>query len=423
MVHRSGRFLAFIAAAALAAAACGGNKGSSSSSSSAPVASASSGSTAGGSPKTITVGVLTDVSGPAASGEAHIEDGVKAGIYAAAKQGYKIKYVLADSQTNPTAVQAAARKLVTQNHVDVVLGSSAVFFGAARYLTSQGVPVVGFAQDGPEWLTSKNMFSNAGKIDPTKVTTTYGKLAKELGAKTIGAVGYSISPSSAESAKGTGASARAVGLEAGYINAKFPFGSTNVAPLALAMRDAHVDALFPQVDPNTSFALLTALKNVGVKLALALLPIGYGGDLLESGPATLKAADGVYFGLQFEPVELNTPATQTFLSDLKATGGTQTPGLPVYTGYTSILLLVAGLENVASDDVTNKTAIIQGLSRVHSFDAGGLTGKPFDPNDPNNVLGPNNCSYIVQLQGQKFVKVAKADPICGMVISSTKVSP
>ena len=34
----------------------------------------------GGSSKTITVGVMTDISGPAASGEAHIEDGVKAGV-------------------------------------------------------------------------------------------------------------------------------------------------------------------------------------------------------------------------------------------------------------------------------------------------------------------------------------------------------
>ena len=209
--------------------------------------------------------MITDVSGPAASGEAHIEDGLKAGVYAAAQQGYKIKYVIADSQTNPAAVQAAARKLVTQDHADVVLGASAVFFGAAPYLTAQGVPVVGFAEDGPEWLTSKNMFSNGGKIDTSKVTTTYGLLAKDLGASTVAAVGYSISPSSAESAKGAGVSAQAVGLKVGYINSKFPFGSTNVQPLAAAMKGAHVDAVFPNVDPNTSFALLTALKDEGVQ--------------------------------------------------------------------------------------------------------------------------------------------------------------
>ena len=157
---------------------------------------------------------------------------------AAEKQGYKIKYVMADSQTNPTAVQAAAKKLVTQDHVDVVLAASALFFGAAPYLTATGVPVVGFAQDGPEWLTSKNMFPNSGKTDTTKVATTYGKLAKDLGATTIGAVGYSISPSSAESAKGAGVSAEAVGLKVGYINSSFTFGSTDVQPLALAMKNA-----------------------------------------------------------------------------------------------------------------------------------------------------------------------------------------
>lgn len=413
MVHKPVRIVAVGAAVLVAAAACsssGKSTGASATNSN------SAASQATGSSKTITVGVLTDVTGQAASGEQHIEDGLKAGVVAAARQGYKIKYVIADSQTNPTAVVAAARKLVTQDHADVVLGASALFQFGAKYLTQQGVPVVGFAQDGPEWLTSPNMFSNSGKIDATKAATTYGKLAKDLGATTVGAVGYSIAPQSAAAAKGAGESAVAVGLKSGYINSNFPFGSTNVEPIAIAMKQAHVDAVFPQVDPNTSFALLAALKTEGVPLKLAMLPIGYGGDLLKSGAATLQAADGAYFSMQFQPVELNTAATKAFLADLQATGGTQAPGLPVYTGYTSLLLLVAGLKNVPADQITNKAAIIKGLSEVHSFDANGLTGKPFDPADAKNVLGPNNCSYIVQLKGDKFVAVKDAEPVCGTVV-------
>jgi ABC-type branched-subunit amino acid transport system substrate-binding protein len=420
MVRKPVRVVAVGAAVLVAAAACSSGGKSTGTATSNSSSAASQGT---GSDKTITVGVLTDVTGPAGSGEAHIEDGLKAGVLAASKQGYKIKYVIADSATNPTAVVTAAKKLVTQDQVDVVIGASALFLLAAPYLTQHNIPVVGFAQDGPEWVTAKNMFTQSGKIDSTRVATTYGKLAKSLGATTIGAVGYSISPQSAESAKGVGVSGEAEGLKAGYINSQFPFGSTNVEPMAIAMKSAGVDAVFPQVDPNTSFALLTALKNQGVNLKMAMLPIGYGGDLLESGAATLKAADGVYFSMGFQPIELNTPATKAFLADLKATGGTQTPGLPVYTGYTSLLMLVAGLKNVPADQVTDKAAVIKGLSQVHSFDAGGLTGKPFDPADANNIGGPNNCSYIVQLQGDKFVSVKGAEPICGTVIPGKTVSP
>ena len=49
--------------------------------------------------------------------------GVKAGIGVAASEGYKINYVVADSQTSPTVALAGAQKLVEQDHVFAVLGS------------------------------------------------------------------------------------------------------------------------------------------------------------------------------------------------------------------------------------------------------------------------------------------------------------
>ena len=52
-------------------------------------------------------------------------------------------------------------------------------------------------EDGPEWLTSKNMFPVYGYLDTTKVSTVYGQFFKMDGVTTVGALGYSISPSSA----------------------------------------------------------------------------------------------------------------------------------------------------------------------------------------------------------------------------------
>src|SRR5690242_11340368 len=173
VMHRRSRGLALVTVvAALTAAACG--------SSAKTGGSGPSGAATGsaGTRTAIKVGVLTDVTGLAASGEAHIEDGIKAGIEVAKKAGYDITYVVADSATSPTTVLAAAKKLVTQDHVQAVIGASALLFGAAPYLTQQGIPVVGFPQDGPEWLTSENMFSNVGMLDTTKVATTYGKFFK-----------------------------------------------------------------------------------------------------------------------------------------------------------------------------------------------------------------------------------------------------
>ena len=46
-----------------------------------------------------------------------------------------------------------------------------------------------------------------------------------------------------------------------------------------------------------------------------------------------------------------------------------------------------------------------------------------NPKDPANVGGPNNCLYIVQLQGTTFTPVANLDPVCGAVIPGKVESP
>src|SRR5690242_3151132 len=70
---------------------------------------------------TITVGVLQDGTGPAASGGKTAIDGVKAGAVYASRNGVKIKYILGDTQTNPAITLAAAQKFVTVDHVDAVI--------------------------------------------------------------------------------------------------------------------------------------------------------------------------------------------------------------------------------------------------------------------------------------------------------------
>ena len=422
MVRTTSKVLAASAVIAMAAAACGSSSkggGTTTPSTGATTGAATGAASGSAGGKSIKVGVITDVTGLAASGEAHIEDGLKAGVAAAKDAGYNITYVIGDSKTSPTDVLAAAKKLVTQDKVDVILGSSAVLFGATTYLTQQGIPVVGFPQDGPEWLKSPNMFSNVGLLDTTKVTTTFGKFFKSAGATTLGTLGYSISPTSAESAKSTQVSGEAVGLKNGYQNTKFPFGSTDVQPVALAMQKGGVDGVTTATDPNTSFALVGALKTLGVTLKAALFPIGYGGDLLEQGGAVAKDIEGAYFTVQFQPIEMNTPGTQKFLKYLKDTGGTQAPGLPPYTAYTSLDLLVQGLKNVTGD-LTGPN-IIAGLNKVTSWDAAGLLDKPFNPRDAANVGGPDNCIYIVQVKSGKFNLVDGLDPVCGEIIPGKTV--
>ena len=407
----------------VAAVGCSSSK-SSSSSGTAPTsgASTSSGASGGGGGETVKIGVLTDVTGPGASGNKTTVEGVNAGAVYAARQGYKLQFVIGDSGTNPATVATAAQKLVTQDHVAAVIAVSAVTFGATNYLAAKQIPVIGAAQDGPEWQTLKNTFAITGAINQTIVTTTNGDFFKSQGVTTVGTLGYGISPLSAESSKGTAESAKHAGLKVGYVNSNFPFGSTDVQPVALAMKSGGVDGFTSATDPNTSFALITALRQAGVDLKAALLPTGYGSDTTQAGPGALSAAQNVFFALQYEPIEMQTAATKQFASDLKAAGVTTQATLAEYHGYASVGLLVQALK--AASGKATSSSILTALTGIHSWDGLGLFGgRKIDINDrAANPGGVDNCAWITELKGDAFTLVKGASPICGTVIPGVKVS-
>jgi branched-chain amino acid transport system substrate-binding protein len=289
-------------------------------------------------------------------------------------------------------------------------------------LTQQHIPVVGVAEDGPEWITSPNMFSVFGPLDLSKVASTTGEVFKKEGATTVGSIGYSVSPSSSESAKAASVSAQAAGLKSGYLNANFPFGSTNVEPEALAMKNAGVNGWTASVDPNTGYALITALKQAGAHIKIALLPTGYGGDVLQAGPGAIQAAQGAYFLSTFEPIEMHTAATEQLSKDMKAVGVKLDPTYAEYAGYTSIALLVDGLKAAGSNPT--QADLITALSGIHDFTAAGLFGShKLDMSQRHNVVvGVDNCYWVTKLKDKTFELVPGQDPICGHVIEGKSVS-
>ncbi|ADP82215.1 ABC transporter substrate-binding protein [Pseudofrankia inefficax] len=402
-----------VATAAVAAtvAGCGG-------SSAGPAASGGSQSPL---TRTVTIGVLVDVTGPAAAGNKSAVNGVKAGVRYASRNGYTVKYVLADTQTSPATALTAAQKLVTQDHVTAVFAQSALTFAAAPYLAAHNIPVIGGSGDGTEWATTPTMFPVLGAIHQNKVASTLGQFFKARGVTTVGTIGYNL-PQSAVATKSAAESAKAAGLKVGYVNAQFPLGGTDVGPATIAMKAAGVDGVTASTAANTSFALITGLREQGVALKAALLPVGYGGDLLAAGPGATGAAQDVYFSTAYEPVEMQTAATKQFAADLSATGTTGSPTYAAYNGYASIGLLVRGLTDAGG--TPSSATLITALSEVHDWNALGLLGTHrVDINDRENIVaGADNCLWITQFKGSTFQLVAGADPICGTVLKGVTVS-
>ncbi len=403
-------------------AACGNSNAASSGSTSSST-SGSGGSGGGGSAsKTFTVGLLTDLTGPAAQEAATSVAGVEAGIGVASTEGYKIKYVVADTGSSPAGALTAAQQLVAQDHVLAVLALSSLTFGASDYLTSQGVPVVGAAFDGPEWLSpsSDNMFSVIGNLDFKKVTTTAGLFLKSVGVTNLGSLGYSISPSSASAARAAAASAEEQGIKAGYLNDSFPFGSTNVAPVALGMKNAGVDGVDLSVLSTTAFSLINTLKQQGVHLKAALLPTGYGGDLFDSGQGAVQAAQGDYFFANFEPVEMHTAATEQLQNTLATYAGIRVdPTFAQTLGYLSVLGLVQGLQGAGADPTQH--ALITSLAHITDYQASGLWGGHQSVNWSQRAMGSKQCYWVTRLSGSTFHVIDGSAPVCGYIIPGKSV--
>jgi branched-chain amino acid transport system substrate-binding protein len=409
---------AALATVLLLAGACSSSKKSSAGS----TGGSTGGSSSGG--KTLNIGVIADLTGLASADDTTVAQGVQAGIGLAGTEGYHLKYVIADSGSSPSQALTAAQKLVDQDHVFAVVLISALGFSAAPFLLAHNIPVVGAAIDSTEWITDRNMFSILGTEDYSKVSTIWGQIFKQLGATNLASVGYSISPSSSESAKGVAISAQDAGLKVGYLNANFPFGSTNVGPLVLAMKNAGVTGFSGSIEENTEFAVISQLRQAGVNLKAPLMATGYGGDLAIGGPGATQDAQGVYFLTGFEPVEMHTAATERLQNALKTYAGVNgDPTFAEYLGYTSVDALVQGLKAAGSNPT--QSSLINALLGMTNYTGAGLYGNHtvhFDLAGRGLTSGADGCEWITQYQGSTFHLIPGMDPICGTVIPGAKTT-
>jgi branched-chain amino acid transport system substrate-binding protein len=361
--------------------------------------------------RTVTIGVITDLTGPGSNTSQFTPDGIKAGVALAANEGYHIKYILADAATSPTQALSAAQKLVEQDHVFAIISVSSTLFGAEPYLLKAGVPVFGSGFDGPEWTDTKNtnMFTTA-PTDYTKIYSTGGEFMKSQGVTKCATIGLSDSPSASQAAKNQNASCEKAGLPDPYLFLT-KFGATDVGPMALGVKDSGADGVLFDISPVTGFGIAAVLQQLGAHMKAMVFGAGYGGDLL-SNPAGVKAAQGYDFQTFLAPMELNTPATQLFAANLAAVGVNEDPTYGQQQGYQAVAAFMAGAK--AAGGSTSQSDFIKATRGVTGFTVDGLLASPLSFAD---YSPPQLCYYVVKLTGDKFVPLSQK-PYCGGVVGT-----
>jgi ABC-type branched-subunit amino acid transport system substrate-binding protein len=381
------------------------------------------GSTEGGGGGTVRVGVLTSLSGPAGTTYAGSPDAVQARLTAYEEQGGEcadavdFEVVEGDDASSPQGALAAAQKLVQQDDVFGIVTVSSFFYGVSQFLSTQApdVAVAGVPFDGsPDWNTTDDNLFNAGPVpDYDTVFTTGGEYMASQGGTVVAGLAFA-SPSAQQGLEVALQSSEAAGLERGYVNDSIPFGSTDVGAIVLGIIDSGADVLTVAITPDTAFAVIAGLKQANYELKAIVLPAGYGNDLLQSAPA-VQLGQGTSFQVGFTPIEQGGEGAD-LLSQTLIDEGLSDSGIPGFAQSSSWLatdLLLHGLEEAGCD--ASQADVVAALQEDSDWDAGGLYPNPVDQTDPSY---DEQCLFYVKLDGEAFVPVDDAAPLCGGPVDS-----
>ncbi len=366
--------------------------------------------------KQITIGYIYSGSGVAASTSQFGGKACKARVDRQNAQGgvngRKIKLVTIDDKSS-AANQTAAKDLVTNNDAFIVVDDSAFAFLSYRFLLDEGVPMIGGGYDGDYYGKPGNesIFSALGTPFVGLTSDSTMRIMKQLGATKSAAVGYGASPSSSASAKALqDYAAPALGLEPVYTNTTVDFGSSDVGPLVLGMKNAGADGAYLPLVASSNIAIIQGLQQNGVKMKALVMPTGYGQDLLDQPVAKTLGPENV-FTQAWAPVEVKSKATKQFQSDLKKYSGlTGVPNFGAYTGYITCELAILGLENAGA--TPTRQGFVDGLRKLGSYDQAGLGCLPVDISLEHYGKFPTDgCGYAVTVKGGKFVPTNGGKPI------------
>ncbi len=373
----------------------------------------------------VTLGFIWSGTGVAAPNFQDSADACKARVDAqnakGGVNGRKIDLETVDDKSSGANL-TGAKDLVENRHAFAVVNNSSFAFLSYRYLQSAGVGLIGGGFDGNYYSQKGNediiSAGGNGSPPPSGIIFTNGtNVAKQLGATKIGSVGYGVSPSSSGVAKDTQKyAAKASGLDPVYLNTAVDFGTTDVGPIILGLKNAGADAVYLPLDGNTNLAIAQGLQQAGVKMKAVLMASGYGQEMLDSPIAkTLNSVDVV--SQVYKPAELaSDPAVKEFRANLKKYGGiTGVPDYGAYTGYIGCDLAITGIEQ-AGKNPTPK-GFIDGLHTLGKYDGANLTCAPVDISLTNFGKTPlNSCQYFVTFKNGKFVVMNNGKPILGKLV-------
>ncbi|WP_235433541.1 ABC transporter substrate-binding protein [Protofrankia coriariae] len=359
----------------------------------------------------VKAGLLYSNSGPGASPAHGFRSGVQARFDLANAEGgvngRKLSYVWRDDATDPALNLVGARQLVEDEKAFGIMQGLQVAAGSAQYLGDHTVPVTGFAAE-TVWSQHQNMFSWHYYTAANGSSTVWGDFASSRGGTRAAMVDMALSDSTRKYHQQVVESLRRTGISVD-MEYEVTAGTTSFDALARQMKAARIDTIAGAVFPDVLAKLIPAVRAAGVDLRTVLIPAGYDQTLLRQlGPLLA----GVVVYVNFVPYEQNPQAYTRMLGAMSAyTPENQSPTQEgAVFGWLSADMFVRGLREAGP--CPTRQSFIDGLRKVHDYNADGLLPRPLDLS--TNFEQLSDCFTFVQVSddGSQFVPLPPS-PRCG----------
>jgi branched-chain amino acid transport system substrate-binding protein len=357
----------------------------------------------------IKIGAIAPQSGPQAQSFSASLDGVRARFEKANEEGElgtrTVTLVDADDAADDARNLTAAQQLVEQEDVFGVIEVTSAADGGAKYLNRQGVPVTGWHVGIAEWGRFENMFGwrNSQPADVKDVfTTRQADVLKKLGAREIAIVATNVQASATFADQIAKAVNKTKGMETVFKTTDLTPADREFTGLVQEIQQSGADGLYTGMDFLQNTALNAALQQAGVEMKAVVFPGGY-----DSRTTAIEGMEGVFFGIEFKPFELDPPAFADYQQYMEQADKHFYGQIP-YIGWLSADVFIQGIKE-AGVECPTREAFINNLRLLKGYDANGA----FLPVDFADIFGrPFYCVFYVQVVNEAFEPQFDGEPFC-----------
>lgn len=392
-------------------------------------ASAQTSSTPGVTSSSVTLGLLSDLTGPLSSVFGAVKQGAEARIdqqnAEGGVDGRKIKLAVGDDQSSPTDVLTVAQSLVQQDHVFSIMEETPFFGLVYPYLEQNDIPAVsGFENDGgTEWSNpdTSDLVAGSGTFFTGSNNAEWQWLIKILKQEKItklALIAYGANAASVGYNNGIKSAAEASGIQVVDVDNSVQETQTDLTSNAIKMKNSGANGWVGDVAAGAEEALITALHQQGASIKGVLLG-NYTPQFIQ---APLNSIDQgtvstfFYKTPEVDPSTGNGGGGQLVAALRKYTGYKGTTATPppngAYFGWASAELAIQGLE-AAGKNLTVST-FLKGLHKQTAYTVGGIQAPANLAQSRQGTYSPSaagNCVYGLVVKGTKYVPLSKA-PFC-----------